>query len=279
MTHQFSDFILIIGSMKSGTTTLFDYLSEHPEISQSVCKEPNFFASDVNFSKGMKWYRSLWRFDSNIHKFALDGSTHYTKIPHFPNAAERIASIDNANFKFIYIMRDPIERIESHYAHLVTSNTTKDECSHEATSIQIHPKMIDTSRYAMQIQQYYDRFPKDSILLLNFDDLKKEPLHVLMRTCDFLGINSDFKFSPLGRANQTKGKLKDGPLWKWVDPATTFLPQKPRNAVRKVFSQPLRVKYKLTDEQKDMVLKELREDLLKLKEELGFDISRWNLSL
>lgn len=278
MLNQFNEFVLIIGAMKSGTTTIFDYLAEHPEIAPSTRKEPNFFANDDNFRKGMDWYRSLWAFNPQVHNLALEGSTHYTKVPYFPNAAERIASVEEANFKFIYIIRNPIDRIESHYAHLITSETTKDELEARSYSLKIFPRMIDTSRYAMQIEQYYNRFPRDSILLLDFDDLKKNSQQLLVETCDFLEIDSKFKFSPIKHANKSKGKAIDGSLWRHVEPAARNWPKIPKKVFRKIFSQQLSQKYKLTESQKELILKELKEDILKLNQEFGFNTANWGIN-
>ena len=87
------NFALIIGAAKSGTTSLFYYLAEHPEISSCSIKEPNFFTDDEKLSKGWGWYQNLWTWDSEIHKIAMEASTSYTKIPYFPNAAERIVKM------------------------------------------------------------------------------------------------------------------------------------------------------------------------------------------
>ena len=279
MSLKIDNFCLIIGAMKSGTTTLFSYLNEHPEIARSYPKEPNFFASDENFAKGITWYENLWDFNPEIHKLALEGSTNYTKVPRFPNAAERIATIEGARFKFIYIMRDPIKRIESHYAHVISSKTTKDNYTYTPGSIEIRPSMINTSRYAMQIEQYYQHFPKDSILLLDFEDLKNNLQPLMHEVCDFLEINPEFNYSSVKPVNQSKGKTIDGPLWKYVAPAAQHLPQTPKKIVRKLCSQSLSVKERLTDGQKEFILRELRDDLLKLNQEFGFDTSKWGISV
>jgi hypothetical protein len=52
--------VIIIGAMKSGTSSLHHYLRQHPEICMSSAKEPNFFIEAGNFSKGLDWYRSMF---------------------------------------------------------------------------------------------------------------------------------------------------------------------------------------------------------------------------
>lgn len=113
-----NNFALIIGAMKCGTTSLFYYLSEHPQVSAAEDKEPHFFSDDCTFTKGITWYQSLWEWKPE-HRIALEASTTYAMQPKYPNAAQRIAQLENAQFRFIYIMRHPFARIESHVRHLL----------------------------------------------------------------------------------------------------------------------------------------------------------------
>lgn len=275
LSTKFDNFALIIGAMKSGTTTLFHYLAQHPEISRSTPKEPNFFACDTNFSKGMDWYRDLWKFDSNVHKIALEASTHYTKTPHFPNAARKIASVA-ANFKFIYILRNPIERIESQYTHGLSAKWKKID---KPLSQGVHPNAINNSRYAQQIAEYYKRFSSDSILLIDFEDIKKNPIELLPIVCNFLEVDPNFKFQFKKPSNQSKEKFIDGPMWNSVEPVAQFLPKPHRNQLRSFLGEKITEKVSLSDGQREFVLSELKDDLLKLNLEYGFDISKWGLNL
>jgi hypothetical protein len=169
--HNIKDFILIIGAMKCGTSSLFHNLAEHPQVCYCMPKkEPNFFASDADWSKGVDWYLKNWQFDLSKHKVALEASTDYTKVPVFPNAASRIENLQKSfnglRFKFIYIMRDPIERIESHIAH-----ERLEGWKHASKNVRfgLHQHLIDISSYYKQISEYYKRFNREEILLLNFN--------------------------------------------------------------------------------------------------------------
>jgi hypothetical protein len=109
-------FALIIGAMKCGTSSLFNYLAQHPEIAESRPKEIGFFDNDDHWARGRDWYEAAWRWDPAQHRVALEASTGYTKVPTMPNAAARIATYP-AKFQFLYIMRNPLDRYESHYSH------------------------------------------------------------------------------------------------------------------------------------------------------------------
>jgi hypothetical protein len=74
-------FAIIIGAMKSGTTSLFEYLAGHPMLAPCREKEPDFFARDERWRRGRSWYEGLWRPAPPADGFALEASTSYTKLP------------------------------------------------------------------------------------------------------------------------------------------------------------------------------------------------------
>lgn len=203
------DFALIIGAMKSGTSSLFNYLAGHPEIAACEIKEPHFFAYEENWLKGMQWYRSLWRWHPGQHKIALEATAAYAKRPYVPHVPERIAEVKDAEFRFIYILRHPFERLESHSLHVSVAEGVKplDE--------EIPQHAIWASQYAMQIDAY-ERFGRDRMLLLFTDDLSRDPQGVLRRVCRFLSVDPDFPFGTLReRYNRRERYFSETPkLWK-----------------------------------------------------------------
>ena len=276
------NFALIIGAMKCGTTSLFSYLAQHPMVSGCTDKEPNFFSRKRNWSKGFEWYCNLWNWDNNKHKIALEASTSYTRIPSYLNAAERIATI-NKNFKFIYIMRNPIERIESHYTHghaLGFPETQK------PLSEVIDSDLITTSQYAKQIAEYYKKFSADSILLLNFEDLKTNPLNQVKKVCQFLDIDPDYNFQELDtRHNANEGRIGYDPLWrslrriKLLRSMAQVISVKQKQMLHSFFGSQIESNIKLSPEQRNFILQELQEDLRKLSSEYGVDVRSWGIEV
>ena len=107
-------FLLIIGSAKSGTSSLFRYLSEHPAVCPSVTKEPEYFSEHQMHPRPVRRYEDLWPdFDPAVHRYALEGSTGYTKWPVENGVAERMRAY-GIRPRLVYLVRDPVERIESH---------------------------------------------------------------------------------------------------------------------------------------------------------------------
>ncbi|MCZ6773756.1 MAG: sulfotransferase [Proteobacteria bacterium] len=135
---------LIIGAMKCGTTSLFRILAQHPEIAPSREKEPEFFSDEAIFACGMDWYLDLWEWDPARHKIALEASTGYSKTPFRPGVAKRISEVENAKFRFIYMMRNPVDRIVSHTRHGLYEDWS------ESLDEGITEYMIDVTRYAIR---------------------------------------------------------------------------------------------------------------------------------
>ncbi|MEL7356077.1 MAG: sulfotransferase [Cyanobacteria bacterium J06560_6] len=273
-----NNFVLIVGAMKCGTTSFFNYLAEHPQVCPcEPKKEPNFFASDDNYAKGLEWYRSLWNYNPSVHKVALEGSTSYTKMK-TPEVVERILETrdrTNVHFRFIYIVRDPIERVESHYTHALTTKWGKNMMRLEQG---IDRKLIKISRYAEQIDAYYKKFPDKDILLLNFSDIKQDPSGTLQKTCQFLNLDTSFDFQNVSRNyHPTKGKVINSRIWPFVKPFSELLPDGKSEALRKKLGHTIEGNIRLSSAQRSLVLDELRDDLKKLETAYNVDISRWKV--
>src|SRR6266568_8270036 len=106
---------LIVGAMKSGTSSLWSYLRSHPQVFMPDMKEPMFFVEKKNWSKGLDWYRGL--FDDAGEAVAIgEASQPYTMAHSFPGVPGRIVSLI-PDVKIIYVLRHPVERMRSHYLH------------------------------------------------------------------------------------------------------------------------------------------------------------------
>src|ERR1017187_9418593 len=162
------DFI-VIGAMKSATTTLHEQLARQPGVFMSRPKEPNFFSDDEIYARGWGWYSSHFR-------AALPGairgesSTHYTKLPTFPWTVERMFR-DLPRIKLIYVMRHPIDRLLSQYVHELTAGRIRVSL---LEAVHRHPELIDYSRYAMQLEPFLRAFEFDNVLPVFFPRLVTE---------------------------------------------------------------------------------------------------------
>ena len=284
---QINNFALIIGTMKGGTTSLFNYLAEHPQISPCIEKEPCFFSDRAKLNRGYDYYQSLWNFDSNVHKVALEASTSYTRVTHpqYLNAAPNIYRYSNSNridFKFIYILRNPLDRIESHYTHGRAWGFGETE---KSLTEGINREVLETSMYAMQIEEYYQRFSADRILLLNFEDLKRHPQAILQKICRFLEIDDTYNFQDSNTVHNQGGSRTTIKLPGWykirrtnkIRAISNLIPVKQKERFRGFFGSKVDEPIRLSSEQREFVSAELQADLEKLRTKYEFDISQWHL--
>lgn len=277
------DFALIIGAMKSGTTSLFRILSQHPAVCPSREKEPEFFSDDSNYAKGLQWYLDLWDWDPECHRVCLEASTGYTKFPQRPNVPERIARLKDRNFRFVYVVRNPFERIESHVRHGLYAGWTGslDE------GLRSKDGVIDITRYAAQLDEYLKLFPRDSILLLTFDEFTRDPETVLRKICRHIGIDENFEFTGL--------KFKSNAGERYEVPKFVNELGESRNPVARLFKaalgfvsrrsvkyqfwrySPMKVnrgRYRLNDREREEIFRILKPDLDRLEAEYGVDSTR-----
>lgn len=268
------EFALIIGAMKCGTTSLFRHLAQHPQIAASTPKELHYFSRDDLYNRGWEWYLSRWNWDPGRHKIALEASPSYTAMPGRPNAAVRIKKT-TASFRFIYLMRDPIERVESHFAHAVRQGKMR-----ELTG-DVPADWIARSKYAMQIGAFHECFPAERILLLHFDDLRRRPDELVRRVCRFLEVDHDFALKGLGTAHNVS--RRDHPAYSRLTRSAVarmmarLIPLRFKQGIRNALTKKLDVDTRLSAAQRQFVARELVDDVKRLRDTYGFDISRWSI--
>jgi len=171
---------MILGFMKSGTTTLNDYLSGNDDILMCKPKEPQFFSR--NYEKGIRYYESLWEDESKI---CGEASTCYSRWPFYRDIPEKIA-LYNPKMKFIFVMRDPVERAYSHFRHNVLTDGLDYKSFPDALSKSAEIRM--TSMYMTQIEKFLKFFPREQLLLLDFGDLTQRPLLTINELELFIGV-------------------------------------------------------------------------------------------
>ena len=166
--------IVIIGAMKCGTSSLNKYLLLHPEICMSKPKELNFFIEKKNWQKGLDWYLS--RFDADKSVWG-ESSTSYTKWPMHTGVPRRMHScIPDATL--VYLMRDPIDRIVSHYIHNVAKGYERRSLK-EAIAETDNNHYVHTSRYFMQIQQFMEFYDRSQLMLFELDEISRDSTGVV----------------------------------------------------------------------------------------------------
>lgn len=187
--------LLLIGAGRSGTTSLYKYLSDHSEINFSIHKEIAFFTIMENYKKGEEYLHSF--FKDNPSKFNAFCDTYLLSDSLAP---EKIKAY-NQNMKFIVILREPVERAFSSYRYAINNgylntDTSFEECFRsEKPSDKTH-NVVEKNNllhfynglYHKHLTNWLQYFPKDHFLILSFNDLKNNPDGLLQQISSFLDI-------------------------------------------------------------------------------------------
>ena len=192
---SFSANTFLIGAQKSGTTYLASLLGKNPAVCVSDPKEPQFFSSC--FDRGPGFYETC--FADKTAPIRLDASTTYSFLRprhamDIPGAPGLLAPVPQRikehapEARFIYIMRDPVQRAASAYRHNARFYPATGTSLSLIKCLRADPMLELISRYSCQIERYFEVFSPDRFLFLKFDALTEDPMAVVQGTCAFLNI-------------------------------------------------------------------------------------------
>jgi hypothetical protein len=178
------DFV-IVGTMKSGTTSLHGWLGRHPKVYLPRAKEPDFFSKERAWRRGFEWYASLFA-GARVDQIRGEASVSYS-FPHLSEvAAERLNSL-SPSVKVICLVRHPVERARSHYRHEVLrgrEDRTFAEAMQDPGS-----DYLSRSMYWTCLKPYVDRLPRDQILVVRSEDLFSSNCATWFEILAFLGVH------------------------------------------------------------------------------------------
>lgn len=211
------DFI-VIGAAKSATTTLHELIKDHPQLSVPKAKEAPYFSDEKVYKRSFDWYLNanfshaspdtLWGTVTPQYMIGQGGVT--------PDmVAERIKK-DVPDTKIIALLRHPIERAFSHYRMLYKSGheiRSFEQAIEDILSGNTKLKNYDDpdsnyvfgSEYGKILKSFYDRFPKDKILILTTDQLKQNPEQTLEELFQFLEIDSKYRPEEVNQQSRKGG--------------------------------------------------------------------------
>jgi hypothetical protein len=221
---------LIVGAMKGGTTSLFNYLAQHPQVYPPFRKEIKFF--DCNYVNGLSWYRAHFPLKAKFNAdYAVTGEATPYYIFH-PVAPQRIAQ-DLPNAKIIILLRNPVDRAYSHYQHMVRARHEKlsfEDAIHEEekrldgeaekisrdpnypTSRHIYYSYASRGRYAEQLETWFNLFPREQFLILDSKELSANTSTAYLQTLEFLGLPAwepqDFRNLKVGSYEALEPKIR-----------------------------------------------------------------------
>lgn len=181
---------IVIGAGKSGTTWVYRLLKQHPDVFLASVKETLFFADE--YARGADWYDAFFR--TNDGRRAA-GEVSNTYI-YYPGTAARIHAY-RPDMKLIASLRNPIDRTLSHYVWLLRN--AQERGAFEEV-LERRPDLLERGLYGRHLTEYLRHFDREQLLVLLFDDLRRQPEQFASDICAFLGIEPFFPDSASERA-------------------------------------------------------------------------------
>ncbi|MDC6353197.1 MULTISPECIES: sulfotransferase family protein [Robiginitalea] len=292
--------VFLIGVQKAATTSLYDWLAQHPEVCAPFSmKDTPFFIDDELFEKGTKFLDRIYRDEYSGQPAVLNGSAN---IIYFEKAIQRIASL-NPDAKLILVLRNPVERAISAYNFAVKRNMEQ-EILHKAISLEesriregdlrtlSNNTYVDHGRYFTQITRLRKYFPAESAHIVFYEEIKNDPLAVVRDAYEFIGVDPDFE-PELKQLNKT-GEVR----FPWIRNALYSQSGIKKALVRYIIDPlvPYNLKYKLKifflnlvtsqkskkrvanpddNKARELIREALSEEIEQLEELLGTDLKSW----
>ncbi|HUF55570.1 MAG TPA: sulfotransferase domain-containing protein [Thermohalobaculum sp.] len=234
--------LLIVGTAKSGTNSIKSYLEQHPQAGFSCLGEPNFFAWDSEYRKGLDHYRCL--FAGHEDKLVrAEKSWRYSVREVYPLALERILEA-LPSFRVLYVVRNPISRAVSLWTEFRDSGTEFVQRDFETAVF--HDRVIfDSFRYHSHYVRFRDRLPPGRAKLMFFEDLVSNQADFFSELCRFLAIDEHGPTDAI-HANRSEGQTEDYRATEWarraglVDVARRSMPARGRARLRRLLRKPIR---------------------------------------
>ncbi len=292
---------LVIGAAKSGTTSLYHYLAQHPDVFMSPVKEPNFFALE-----GEKPSFRAPGADERINRWSVTDPDEYRKLYEGANGERALGEASPIYLysekaagrikryvpeaRLIAILRNPAERAYSGFLHLLLNGRETVRDFGEALALEEERKQENwdwiwhyksMGFYHEQLTRYLESFGQEQMKIYLYEDLEKDPAGVVRDAYGFLGVDASFVPRPPARYNATgiprSRRLND--LLRTDNPiksaAKLLVPKKFRRKLLMNMQNKILVKPPFPEKERKQLLEDYREDVLKLQELIGRDLSGW----
>lgn len=225
---------IIIGDIRCGTTSFYNMLIQHPKIVPASCKELyffNHFGKDDRWNQGIKWYLNHL---GDCQEGQITGEATPEYLWAYKKVPQRINQVC-PNVKFIVLLRNPVNRIYSHF-HLYKRSM---EVTHRIPVTNSFYKMMEDTfdnknnaianigrlhlkrgEYAHQLKEWFKIFPREQFLIIKSEDMFKAPNKEVNKAFKFLGIE-EHNIEPIHIAKGKRPEMKK----EWKDKLKKYFTQ------------------------------------------------------
>ena len=284
---------IVIGAAKAGTTALYWYLAEHPQVFMTPLKETNFFAFGLD-PEGKPLYGN-----PEVYRYPVQTLADYEKLfaeagdaravgeasPIYlecPQAAGRIRGLI-PRARIICCLRNPVDRAYSDYQMYLRSSGQRLDPDRDLTpsAAWVHPDShwMEISRYHEQLQRYFDAFPREQIHVYLFDDFRKKSLDVTQDVYRFLNVDPTIvpdMDTPHNVGGMPSSMLMEGMFTsKAVAAVKPWIPKGAANWVRRLRTRNMRPAPPLPAELRQQLASEFRSDVAATSKLIGRSLDHW----
>lgn len=285
---------VIIGAAKAGTTALYWYLADHPEVFMSPVKETNYFAFGLD-EDGRPLYG-----DPELHRFPIRSFAEYEALfagsdgalavgeasPIYlecPQSAARIREVV-PGARIVCFLREPVDRAYSDYLMYLRARGRRLDPDRDLTPdahwARPESHWMQISRYHEALSRYYERFPREQIDVFLFDDLKTDAAGCVRAVFAALGVDPGFvpdletphNIGGLPSSRTLERVLTSRSVRRVVEP---WIPRRVSDAVRRVRTKNLKKAPPLPDQLRAELLRHFRDDIGETAALIGRNLDHW----
>lgn len=290
---------IVIGAPRCGTTSLYAYLRQHPDVYMSPLKETNFFLFDgekpaLSGPDGENISRdSIYRLEDYKRMFAARTTEEAVgeASPRYLDCAGTAARIHSLlpDIKLVAILRNPVKRALSHFA--MRKRDGWEPCDTFEAAMADEPRRLQENWaggiylqrgfYARHLEAYCDHFPNDQIRVYLFEDLLERPGELFADLFSYIGVDPDFQ-PDMSTTFNASGVIKN-PVMRWIwtrtHPAQALvrplLPKTMRQSISNIFTGLEKEAIEFSPELRCQLSEIFRVDILSLQQMIKRDLSSW----
>jgi hypothetical protein len=287
---------LIIGAGKSGTSSLYYYLKQHPQVFMSPVKEPNFFAYDPkhkgwngpvkSLNNSIRTLEDYLKLFENVRDEKAIGEASPSTFG--PYACQQVKTYI-PHGKFICILRQPVDAAYSAFLHLRREGNEPESDflkAYRATDYRKKnnwaPFFLYRRTHSRLIEHWIKQFSREQFHFCLTDDLKTDAMRTIKDVFRFLGV--DETFEPELSKRNTGYQIRIQTLSRWSTSPASGLPGAVRQLIPAKFRQRLRTKIiawnqvpipPLNPQVRNKLTEELRGDIVRIQDLIGRDLKHW----
>lgn len=276
------------GAPKTATTYLGKLLNQNPDIYIPSTKETHFFSDDIKYSKGIKWYLNTF-YKNAESRIRCDFSPSYLNSQIAP---KRIKNDLDRDIKFIFMLRNPIERAVSEFKMRQREQCYKFDFNtylndfFDGKKVFDNGELIENGLYYKHINKYVELFERNNMFFIIFEDFIINKPIIIKKISEFLNIKDTFQFDYNIKINKS-GEVR----YKFINKLAfgnynmkvilkRLIPIKFRIKLRSIIMdnniKNIKSNFEINSELKQKLINYYKDDVLKLETQLNLDIAKWN---